>query len=81
VAFPQVLVVGDIAAVWFEYEGTEGTPSKMVGDISTAFYAPYDATLLPEQQAVSRTKAFYLKGAKVKTDEQKLLNSKFLLIS
>jgi hypothetical protein len=26
VAFPQVLVVGDIAAVWFEYEGTEGTP-------------------------------------------------------
>lgn len=68
VAFPQVLVVGDIAAVWFEYEGTEGTPSHMVGDISTAFYAPYDATLLPEQQAVSRTKAFYLKGAKVKTD-------------
>jgi hypothetical protein len=52
VAFPQVLVVGDIAAVWFEYEGTEGTPSKMVGDISTAFYAPYDETLLPEQQAV-----------------------------
>lgn len=72
VAFPQVLVVGDIAAVWFEYEGTEGTPSKMVGDISTAFYAPYDATLLPEQQAVSRTKAFYLKGAKVKTDETKV---------
>lgn len=72
VAFPQVLVVGDIAAVWFEYEGTEGTPSKMVGDISTAFYAPYDATLLPEQQAVSRTKAFYLKGAKVKTDATKV---------
>lgn len=68
VPFPQVLVVGDIAAVWFEYEGTEGTPGQMVGDISTAFYAPYDATLLPEQQAVSRTKAFYLKGAKVKTD-------------
>lgn len=68
VAFPQVLVVGDIAAVWFEYEGTEGTPGQMVGDISTAFYAPYDETLLPEQQAVSRTKAFYLKGAKVKPD-------------
>jgi hypothetical protein len=30
VAFPQVLVVGDIAAVWFEYEGTEGTPGQMV---------------------------------------------------
>lgn len=68
VPFPQVLVVGDIAAVWFEYEGTEGTPGQMVGDISTAFYAPYDETLLPEQQAVSRTKAFYLKGAKVKPD-------------
>jgi hypothetical protein len=72
VAFPQVLVVGDIAAVWFEYEGTEGTPSKMVGDISTAFYAPYDATLLAENQRVSRTKAFYLKGAKVKTDATKV---------
>ncbi|WP_446785835.1 hypothetical protein [Macellibacteroides fermentans] len=72
VEFPQVLVVGDIAAVWFEYEGTEGTPGQMVGDISTAFYAPYDETLLPEQQAVSRTKAFYLKGAKVKVDETKV---------
>ncbi len=72
VPFPQVLVVGDIAAVWFEYEGTEGTPAQMVGDISTAFYAPYDATLLPEQQAVSRTKAFYLKGAKVKVDATKV---------
>lgn len=68
VPFPQVLVVGNIAAVWFEYEGSEGTPAQMVGDISTAFYAPYDETLLPEQQAVSRTKAFYLKGAKVKPD-------------
>ncbi|OCW94925.1 hypothetical protein A9168_04410 [Macellibacteroides sp. HH-ZS] len=68
VPFPQVLVVGDIAAVWFEYEGTDGAPAQIVGDISTAFYAPYDETLLPEQQAVSRTKAFYLKGAKVKPD-------------
>jgi hypothetical protein len=31
-------------------------------------------TLLPEQQAVSRTKAFYLKGAKVKTDANEEAN-------
>lgn len=42
----------------FEYDGGEGTAPKIVGDIATV-YAPYDANLLPEQQAVSRTKTFY----------------------
>nr|WP_321520219.1 hypothetical protein [uncultured Macellibacteroides sp.] len=66
IPFPQVLVVGNVGAVWFEYEGTEGTPGQVVGDISTAFYAPYNAELLT--QATSRTKTFYLKGAKVKAN-------------
>lgn len=66
--FPQILIVGNVAALWFEYEGTDGTPGQIVGDISTAFYAPYDATL--ENQAYSRIKTFYLKGAKIQSDNE-----------
>lgn len=66
--FPQVTVIGDVAAVWFEYEGNVDGVQKMmpVGDISTAFYAPYDENKIDQQ--FSRTKAFYLKGAKVKAN-------------
>ncbi len=64
--YPQVLVVGDVAAVWFEYEGQESKAGDIVGDISTAFYAPYDAT--KENQVYSRAKKFILKGAKVEPD-------------
>jgi hypothetical protein len=64
--YPQVLVVGDIAAVWFEYEGQDSKAGDIVGDISTAFYAPYDAS--KQDQVFSRTKKFILKGAKVEPD-------------
>ncbi len=67
--YPQILVVGDVAAVWFEYEGQDSKAGDIVGDISTAFYAPYDASL--ENQAYSRVKKFILKGAKVEPDAGK----------
>ncbi|MDD2415084.1 MAG: hypothetical protein PHH72_07625 [Parabacteroides sp.] len=67
--YPQVLVVGDVAAVWFEYEGQDSKAGDIVGDISTAFYAPYDASL--ENQAYSRVKKFILKGTKVEPDAGK----------
>ncbi|MDD3041231.1 hypothetical protein, partial [Bacteroides sp.] len=65
--YPQILVVGDIAAVWFEYEGQDSKAGDIVGDISTAFYAPYDAS--KQDQVYSRTKKFILKGTKVEPDD------------
>ena len=64
--FPQVLVIGDVAVVWFEYEKAGGVPGMVVGDLSTAFYAPYDETIA--ETLYSRPKTFVLKGAKIKPD-------------
>lgn len=63
--YPQVLVVGDVAAVWFEYEGQDSKAGDIVGDISTAFYAPYDAT--KENQVYSRAKKVHFERCKSRT--------------